>query len=477
MGKEVEFVTIGEDTEVDKLLSEGLADPLMHMVRYSVDHGQQSGDERVAAGKNRKGRIELSARCEGGFLVVRLSDDGKGLDTEAILAKARAKGIVGPKQELTDQQIFALIFQPSFSRKAVVTEVSGRGVGMDVVQTNIHAMRGHIDIQSQRGKGTAFTLTIPLAISLLDGMIFQLGDEKWILPLHMVVQLFRHGSCELSHVVGVGEVLTLRGENIPVTDLAKVLQVPRSEKSHDRLIIVAKDEDLRVALVVDAVIGIQTVVSKPLTPEMQARDGIAGCAILGDGKTSLILEIARLHKSAARAGEQGKGFAVVAEEVGNLAQMSGLAAKEISDLLEQSVVKVQSIVDQTGQRVEKLTVDAREKVALGEDTAKRCASMFEQILLNADEVNSLINEIATSAQEQARGVQEINSAMTELDNVTQQNSSSAAQPRSVIPMCGAIVLILKRISHQKHPISSVCALPITLHSFGSSFIFRNWSAL
>jgi two-component system chemotaxis sensor kinase CheA len=301
LGKEVEFATIGEDTEVDKVLSEGLADPLMHMVRNSVDHGQESGDERVAAGKNRKGRIELSARCEGGFLVVRLCDDGKGLDTEAILAKARAKGIVGPKQELTDQQIFALIFQPSFSTKAVVTEVSGRGVGMDVVQTNIHAMRGHIDIQSQRGKGTTFMLTIPLAISLLDGMIVQLGDEKWILPLHMVVQSFRYGSCELSHAVGVGEVLTLRGENIPVADLAKVLQVPKTEKSQDRVVIVAKDKDVRVALVVDAVIGIQTVVSKPLTPEMQARDGIAGCAILGDGKTSLILEVASLHKSTARA--------------------------------------------------------------------------------------------------------------------------------------------------------------------------------
>ena len=301
LGKEVEFVTAGEDTEVDKVLSEGLADPLMHMVRNSVDHGQESGDDRVAAGKNRKGRIELSARCEGGFLVVRLTDDGKGLDTDAILTKARAKGIIGPKQELTDQQIFALIFQPSFSTKAVVTEVSGRGVGMDVVQTNIHAMRGHIDIQSQRGKGTTFTLTIPLAISLLDGMIVQLGDEKWILPLHMVVQSFRYGSCELSNAVGVGEVLTLRGENIPVADLAKVLQVPKTEKSQDRVVIVAKDKDVRVALVVDAVIGIQTVVSKPLTPEMQARDGIAGCAILGDGKTSLILEVASLHKSTARA--------------------------------------------------------------------------------------------------------------------------------------------------------------------------------
>lgn len=301
LGKEVDFVTVGEDTEVDKVLSEGLADPLMHMVRNSVDHGQEIGVDRVAAGKSRKGRIELSARCEGGFLVVRLSDDGKGLDTDAILAKARSKGIVGPKQELTDQQVYALIFQPSFSTKAVVTEVSGRGVGMDVVQTNIHAMRGHIEIESQRGKGTTFTLTIPLAISLLDGMILQLGDEKWILPLHSVMQSFRYESCQLSNAVGIGQVFNLRGQNIPVVDLGAVLQVPRAANSRDRVVLVVKEKDVLVALVVDSVIAIQTVVSKPLTPEMQARNGVSGCAILGDGQTSLILEISDLHKSTAKA--------------------------------------------------------------------------------------------------------------------------------------------------------------------------------
>lgn len=302
--KQVEFVTIGEDTEVDKVLSEGLADPLMHMVRNAVDHGLESTEDRLKAGKNSKGRIELSARSEGAFLVVRVKDDGKGLDTDAILAKARAKGIVSAKQELSEKQIFSLIFQPSFSTKAVVTEVSGRGVGMDVVQTNVHAMRGHIDIESARGKGSTFTISIPLAISLLDGMIVQVGSEafaeKWIIPLHMVVESFRLASCKLSNVVGVGEVMTLREENIPVVDLSRILQVKShaSERANsDRVLIVAKDKDVKLGLIVDTVLGIQTVVSKPLGPEMLAKPGISGCAILGDGKTSLILEISSLHRT------------------------------------------------------------------------------------------------------------------------------------------------------------------------------------
>jgi two-component system chemotaxis sensor kinase CheA len=303
LGKQVEFVTSGEDTEVDKVLSEGLADPLMHMVRNAVDHGQENPDEREKLGKQRKGRIELTARSEGGFLVVRLTDDGKGLDTDVILEKARTKGLVGPRQDLTQKQIFSLIFQPGFSTKAVVTEVSGRGVGMDVVQTNIHAMRGHIEIDSTMGKGTVFSLHIPLAIALLDGMILQLGDEKWIMPLHMVVESFRHASCDISPVVGVGDVLSLRGENIPVVDLGKALQVPRREKPCDPVVIVVRDKDVRIALIADGVLGIQTVVSKPLGPEMHAREGIAGCAILGDGKTSLILEISTLHKSLGRGGD------------------------------------------------------------------------------------------------------------------------------------------------------------------------------
>jgi two-component system chemotaxis sensor kinase CheA len=300
LGKEVSFVTVGEDTEVDKVLSEGLADPLMHMVRNAVDHGQETSEERERLGKPRKGRIELSARNEGGFLVLRLSDDGKGLDTEAILNKARSKGLVTARQELTQKQIFSLIFQPGFSTKAVVTEVSGRGVGMDVVQTNIHAMRGHIDIESTPGKGTQFTLNIPLAIALLDGMILKLGQEKWILPLHMVVETFRHASCSISPVAGVGDVLSLRGESLPVINLCKALQVPKHDEDNDPVVIVARDKDVRVALVAEGVMGIQTVVSKPLGPEMQAREGISGCAILGDGKTSLILEVASLYKTIAR---------------------------------------------------------------------------------------------------------------------------------------------------------------------------------
>ena len=301
LAKHVEFVTIGEDTEVDKVLSEGLADPLMHMVRNAVDHGQEKTEERIAAGKNQKGKIELSARSEGAFLVVRLKDDGKGLDVDAILEKARSKGMISNKQELTEKQIFALIFQPSFSTKAVVTEVSGRGVGMDVVQTNVHAMRGHIDIESAKGKGTTFTINIPLAISLLDGMIVQLGSgataEKWILPLHMVVESFRFASCHIAPLVGVGEVMTLREENIPIVDLAQVLQMKTIADPANRVVIVAKDKDVKVALVVDTVLGIQTLVSKPLTAEMQAKPGISGCAILGDGKTALILEVASLHRN------------------------------------------------------------------------------------------------------------------------------------------------------------------------------------
>ena len=323
LNKQVDFIISGEDTEIDKVLSEGLADPLMHMVRNAVDHGQESTEERVAAGKPAKGRVELSARCEGAFLTVVLRDDGKGLDQEAILAKARHKGLVTLKQELSPKEIFALIFLPGFSTKAVVSEVSGRGVGMDVVQTNIHAMRGHISIDSIANKGTTFTLSIPLAISLLDGMVLQIANEKWILPLHMVVQSFRLSACTISTLAGAGKVVTIRNENIPLIDLGSVLQVrsspstggnshhtsnsrPTSDSSSttgsnsvsaNSVVIVAKDKSTRVALIVEQVLGIQTVVNKPLTPEMQAKPGVSGCAILGDGKTSLILEISALYNN------------------------------------------------------------------------------------------------------------------------------------------------------------------------------------
>jgi two-component system chemotaxis sensor kinase CheA len=297
LGKEVDFVVEGEAIEVDKMISEGLADPLNHMVRNAVDHGLEPNQNREALGKARKGKICLKARIEGGGLEISLSDDGKGLNPKLILEKALQKKLIRPDTKLTDTQVFELIFKAGFSTKEHVTEISGRGVGMDVVKTNLEAMRGTIKMSSQLGQGTQFTIQIPLSLSIVEGMIVLIGEEKWIIPLYLVSETIRIEQASTHHVPGLGRIITLRNKQISLVDLREFIGLKKTAKTPQSVILVCQSKEETTALEVDQVIGIQTIVTKPLGPEAHVRDWVSGCAILGDGKTSLIFDLAHIQKS------------------------------------------------------------------------------------------------------------------------------------------------------------------------------------
>ena len=294
LGKKVDFVTQGEATELDKGLVEKITDPLTHLVRNSCDHGVELPADRIRAGKPETGTITLSAAHQGGSIVIEVRDDGRGMSREKILAKARERGM-DVSDQMTDAEVWMLIFAPGFSTAEVVTDVSGRGVGMDVVKRNISALNGTVEIDSAEGYGMKVSVRLPLTLAIMDGMSVGVGDEVYILPLSSVVESFQVKSDAVSTVGQGAQLVKVRDEYMPVIELEKVFQVPRFdfEKSSDIMVVIEADGS-RVALLVDELLGQQQVVVKNLESNYRKVPNISGATILGDGKVALILDTGAL---------------------------------------------------------------------------------------------------------------------------------------------------------------------------------------
>ena len=294
LGKKVDFVTQGEATELDKGLVEKITDPLTHLVRNSCDHGIEMPEDRLAKGKPETGTITLSAAHQGGSIVIEVRDDGRGLNREKILSKARERGL-DVSDQMSDADVWQLIFAPGFSTADVVTDVSGRGVGMDVVKKNIAALNGTVEIDSAEGYGMRVSVRLPLTLAIMDGMSVGVGDEVYILPLSSVVESFQVKPDAVSTVGQGSQLVKVRDEYMPVIELEKVFQVPRfdSEKSSD-IMVVVEAEGSRVALLVDELLGQQQVVVKNLETNYRKVPNVSGATILGDGKVALILDTSAL---------------------------------------------------------------------------------------------------------------------------------------------------------------------------------------
>lgn len=294
LGKKVDFVTQGEATELDKGLVEKITDPLTHLVRNSCDHGVESPAERVAAGKSETGTITLSASHQGGSIVIEVRDDGKGMSRQKILSKARERGLEVSDQ-MSDGEVWQLIFTPGFSTAEVVTDVSGRGVGMDVVKRNIAALNGTVEIDSAEGYGMKVSVRLPLTLAIMDGMSVGVGGEVYILPLSSVVESFQVKADAVSTVGQGSQLVKVRDEYMPVIELEKIFQIPRFDfdKSSDIMVVVEADGS-RVALLVDELLGQQQVVVKNLESNYRKVPNVSGATILGDGKVALILDTGAL---------------------------------------------------------------------------------------------------------------------------------------------------------------------------------------
>jgi two-component system chemotaxis sensor kinase CheA len=298
LGKEVRIVTAGEMTEIDKTVIEQLNDPLTHMIRNALDHGIEGPDARVAAGKPRQGTIHLSAAQRSGRIVIEVSDDGRGINREKVLSKAQDRGLVAAGAVLSDEEIDNLIFLPAFSTADVVSNISGRGVGMDVVKRNVQSLGGRITVQSRFGTGSRFTLSLPLTLAVVDGMVVSIGKETFIIPLTAIIESLRPQAADIHPLVGRGDVLALRGEYLPLTHLHKCFGIDGAITDPCRgiVIIVQSESAGRVGVMVDELLGQQQVVVKSLEANYDPVDGISGATILGNGRVALILDIARLRE-------------------------------------------------------------------------------------------------------------------------------------------------------------------------------------
>jgi two-component system chemotaxis sensor kinase CheA len=294
LGKKVELVTQGEATELDKGLVEKITDPLTHLVRNSCDHGIETPAERAAKGKPEHGTITLVASHQGGSIVIEVRDDGRGLSRDKLLKKARERGLEAP-DTLTDAEVWSLIFAPGFSTADVVTDVSGRGVGMDVVKKNITALGGTVEIDSAEGHGMKVSVRLPLTLAIMDGMSIGVGEECYIVPLASVVESFQVQPGMVRTIAGATRVVEVRDEYMPVVDLEQVFRVPRAaEHEAAPIMVVVEAEGGRVALRVDELLGQQQVVVKNLEANYRRVDDVSGATILGDGRVALILDVASL---------------------------------------------------------------------------------------------------------------------------------------------------------------------------------------
>lgn len=289
--KQVEFSMSGEDTELDKNVVEEILDPLTHMVRNAVDHGVESSDKRLAAGKSEKGHVSLHAYHKGGNFVIELRDDGNGISREHVLQKAIERGLVQVDEELSDEEVYDLVFHPGLSTAEQISDVSGRGVGMDVVRRNIEKLRGKVEIQSKPGKGSTFTIRLPLTLAIIDGMVIGVGSERYILPLTSIISSLRPSPEQICTVMSKGEMVNVQSELYPLLRLHERFGVaPRYTAPWEGLVMLIEADGERTCLLVDELIGLQQVVIKGLDEELRQDPCLAGCAILGDGCIGLILD-------------------------------------------------------------------------------------------------------------------------------------------------------------------------------------------
>jgi two-component system, chemotaxis family, sensor kinase CheA len=294
LGKKVELVTQGEATELDKGLVEKITDPLTHLVRNSCDHGIELPAERVAKGKPEQGTITLVASHQGGSIVIEVRDDGRGMNRDKLIRKAREKGIDAP-DTMTDAEVWGLIFAPGFSTADQVTDVSGRGVGMDVVKRNITQLGGTVEIDSAEGYGMKVSVRLPLTLAIMDGMSVGVGEEVYILPLASVVESFQVQADTVKTIGGSGRVVEVRDEYMPVVELEQVFQVPRFDFEHvSSIMVVVEAEGGRVAMLVDELLGQQQVVVKNLEANYRKVPDVSGATIMGDGRVALILDVGSL---------------------------------------------------------------------------------------------------------------------------------------------------------------------------------------
>lgn len=309
LGKLVVLETLGNETELDKNVIEQLADPLKHMVRNAIGHGLETPEERVKAGKSDTGRLRLSAAQRQGHIVIEVSDDGRGIDTARVLEKARQNGIVRRDETLSEPQILKLIFEPGFSTAEQVNEISGRGVGLDVVMRNVKNLRGNIDISSTLGQGTTFIITLPLTLAIIDGMNVRVGEETLSIPLQSVVELFAPRAEQLQTVEGRGELVEVRGEYLPVVRLGEVLEADMTRKlDKDTTVVVVENNQRKFGIIVDRVLGMEQAVVKPLKKTFsvvqslddtfEKPEAVAGATILGNGHVALILDVPGIERMA-----------------------------------------------------------------------------------------------------------------------------------------------------------------------------------
>jgi two-component system chemotaxis sensor kinase CheA len=295
VNKEVEFTVQGEDTEVDRTLAETIADPLLHMVRNGVDHGLETAEVRLSRGKSAQGNLRLAACHAGDHVVITLADDGNGMDPARLRAKAVEKGLIAADAVLTDHQAYDLIFAPGFSTAAAVTNVSGRGVGMDVVRRAVESAKGSISIDSVLGRGSTFTIRLPLTTAILDAMVLRIGKQHYLLPISAIVEAVRPGPAQVQSLLGRERILQSRGRSLPIVHLGSLFGIPDTiEDPCSSIMLVIEDGARGLALQACEIIGQQQVVIKPLSQAIRHHPGVSGTAILGDGRVGLILDPTRL---------------------------------------------------------------------------------------------------------------------------------------------------------------------------------------
>jgi two-component system chemotaxis sensor kinase CheA len=320
-GKKVRLEMHGENTEVDRSIIERLGDPLTHIIRNSIDHGIESPQDRLAAGKSDEGTIRLAAEHRGGRIVVEVRDDGGGIDPDRVLKKAKAKGLISQDAVLTEDEITNLIFLPGFSTAETISDISGRGVGMDVVRRNIQDVGGRISLKSERGRGMTLQLALPLTLAVMDGMVIKVGGQTYVLPMSAIVECLRPSRSDIHNLLGGRGMLRLRGNLVPLVHLCDLLDLGLPTDSDERVVIIADAGDgTRFGLIVDELCGHQQVVVKSMEESYGTVPGVGGATILGNGRVALILDVEKLSDlavsqtsplAAARVGNADQPVAMV----------------------------------------------------------------------------------------------------------------------------------------------------------------------
>ena len=316
MGKEIELLISGEQTELDKSVMEQISDPLVHLVRNAVDHGIEATDVRITNGKPEKGTVSLDAYHQGGSIVIEIKDDGGGIDSNVILAKAIENGLVDESTSLSESQIYDLLFEPGFSTAKTLSDISGRGVGMDVVKRNIQSLGGRIQIESTLGVGSTFKVFLPLTLAILDGQLVKVGREVYIIPLITIVESLQTQEALINRTSGDMVLYRLREDNVPVIPIYKLFNIPAQNKAiKNSLLVVVEADGQKVGLMVDDLLAQQQVVVKSLNENYQQVEGVSGATILGDGSVAMILDVPSMINMALKLAKKQQQNNIVAEEV------------------------------------------------------------------------------------------------------------------------------------------------------------------